>query len=608
MPRIRCRIAILAIVLALQGRTPQAADPEPYTVTIAKTPDSALNAALSGSSDLESLRTTAPAGPFALVERARRDQDRFVTALQSFGYFKGRVAITINGHPLNDPSLVGLLQQAPASPPAKVDVAVMPGPQFHIGRVNVTGVVPPQAQATLNLHPGQPAVASDVLAAQGRLLNALREEGYALAKVDLQPAVVHLNENVMDVAIKVATGPRVDIGPITFQGLDGVNASFIRRRAQLHQGELFSPTKIESARADLAGLPIFSYVHAQPATALDAQGQLPMTIYFGERPLHAVDFGASYSTDLGVGLTAGWHDRNLFGNAEQLNLTAAFQGGGNSQLHPGYKVNAQFLKPDYFARNQTLEVNVGAVDQSLLAYSQKALLQSVTLTRQLAPHWNFSYGVGGEEERIGQEGVFRNYTLLLVPLALRFDDTNSLLNPTRGIRAALTVTPVGSLTGTRSAFLITQLSGSTYLDLSGNGRTVLAMRGLIGNAFGASEFSLPPDMRFYAGGSGTVRGYKFQSVGPQFPDGTPIGGTEITAGSIELRQRVLQNWGFTLFTDAGQVSARGTAFTEKYGVGVGAGVLYYTSIGPMRAQFAIPAVTLPNSGSYELYIGIGQAF
>lgn len=608
MLRARCRLAMLAIVLALHGRSPQAADPEPYTVTPAKTPDSALNTALSGSSDLESLRTTAPVGPFALVERARRDQDRFVTVLHSFGYFKGKVAITINGRPLDDPSLVGLLQQAPASPPAKVDVAVTPGPQFRIGRVNVIGVVPPQAEASLNLHPGQPAVASDVLAAQGRLLNSLREEGYALAKVDLQPAVVHLNENVMDVAIKVATGPRVDIGPITLQGLDGVNASFIRRRLTLHQGEQFSPSRIEAARANLAGLPIFSYVHAEPATALNAQGQLPMTIYFGERPLHAVDFGASYSTDLGVGLTAGWHNRNLFGNAERLNLTAAFQGGGNSELHPGYKVNAQFIKPDFYALGQTLEVNIGAVDQSLLAYSQKALLQSVTLTRPLAPHWNFSYGLGGEEERIGQEGVFHTYTLLLVPLTLKYDNTDSVLNPTRGVRAALTLTPVASLISPRAGFLITQLAGSTYLNLSGNGRTVLAMRGLIGNAFGASEFSLPPDLRFYAGGSGTVRGYKFQTVGPQFPDGTPIGGTEITAAGIELRQRVLQNWGFTLFTDAGQVTARGTGFTQKYGVGVGAGLMYFTPIGPVRAQFAIPAVKLPNSGSFELYIGIGQAF
>ena len=137
---------------------------------------------------------------------------------------------------------------------------------------------------------------------------------------------------------------------------------------------------------------------------------------------------------------------------------------------------------------------------------------------------------------------------------------------------------------------------------------MLALRGLAGENFGASEFSLPPDLRFYAGGSGTVRGYKYQSVGPQFPDGTPIGGTEITAGSVELRQRFLQSWGFTLFTDAAQVRAPGSGLDEKYGVGAGVGLEYYTSIGPIRAQFAVPVVTLPNSGSFELYVGIGQAF
>ena len=606
--RLRRMIAALAIGLAVQAQTPRAADPQPYSVTLGKTQDGALNIALSGSSELISLQKTATVGPFALVARARRDRDRFLTALHSFGYFKGQVDIRIDGHPIDDPDLVDLLEHAPASPPAVVAATFTLGPQFHIRQVSILGQVPPQAQAALKLNPGAPAVASDVLAAQQRLLGALRDEGYALAKVDLEPATVHLNDNVMDVTFTADSGPRVNIGPISFQGLDGVNASFVRQRLLLRQGELFSPGKIEAARADLATLPIFSYVHVMPATALDAAGQLPITIDFGERPLHAVDFGASYSTDLGVGLTAGWHHRNLFGNAEQLNLTAAFQGGGNSVIHPGYKLNAQFVKPDFLTRDQSLEVNVGAVDQSLLAYSQKALLQSVILTRKLSKEWFFSYGLGGEEERIGQEGVFRNYTLLSVPLTLHYDSTDSLFDPTRGVRAALTLTPTGSLSGSRAVFVIGQLSGSTYFDLTGNGRSVIALRGLVGDAFGASEFSLPPDLRFYAGGSGTVRGYKYQSVGPQFPDGTPIGGTEITAGGIELRQRFLQNWGFTLFSDAAQVTARGTGYSQKYGIGVGAGLMYFTPIGPIRAQFAIPAVKLPNSGSFELYVGIGQAF
>ncbi len=287
---------------------------------------------------------------------------------------------------------------------------------------------------------------------------------------------------------------------------------------------------------------------------------------------------------------------------------AAFQGGGNSELHPGYKLNAQFIKPDFLARNQSLELNLGAVDQSLLPYTQKALTQSILLDRKLSPHWSVSYGIGGEQERITQEGVSNRFNLLSLPVSVRFDNTDNLLNPTHGARVALTLTPTQSLTGQGGTFLIAQLAGSTYLDLSGNGRSVIALRGLLGDALGADESSLPPDLRFYAGGSGTVRGYRYQSVGPQFPDGTPIGGTQITAAGVEYRQRFLQNWGFTLFTDAAEVNARGVSFPVKYGVGAGAGLLYYTSIGPIRAQFALPAVKLPNSGSFQLYVGIGQAF
>jgi len=605
-----CRAVTVLVIagIVMSSPAPHAADPQPYTVTLAKTGNSLLDAALSGSSNLISLRQSAPVGPFALVARARDDQGRFMTALQSFGYFQGRVEIRIQGHPIDDPALVNLLEQASASPPAQVAVNFSLGPEFHLRRVTLEGQVPPEAAAKLDLPAGAPALSASVLAAQQRLLSALRDEGYALATVDLVPATVDLGAQSMDVVFKVNTGPRVDIGPITFQGLQGVNPAFVRGRLLLHSGERFSPTSIEAARSDLASLPVFSYVRAQPATQLDPQGTLPITFVFGERPVHAVDFGANYSTDLGIGLTAGWHDRNLFGNAEQLNLTAAFQGGGNSQLHPGYKLNAQFIKPDFLSRDQSLEVNVGAVDQSLLAYTQKALLQSIVLTRKLSPHWSVSYGLAGEQEEITQEGVSTRYNLLSVPLTAKFDDTDNLLNPTHGIRAALTLTPTQSLTGSHHAFLIAQLAGSTYFDLVGNGRTVLALRGLAGDALVSDVFDLPPDMRFYAGGSGTVRGYKFQSVGPQFPDGTPIGGTQVTAGSVELRQRFLQNWGFTVFTDAGQVTARGTGSTSKYGIGVGTGLLYFTSFGPIRAQVAFPAVRLPNSGSFELYIGIGQSF
>src|SRR5277367_6619403 len=114
-------------VLARHG---QAADPQPYAVTLKPTGDDALDAALQGSSTLVSLQKSAPVAWFALTERARQDVGRFETALHSFGYYKATIATTIGGHPLDDPTLPGFIDSAPAKPPLKVAVSFDLGPQF----------------------------------------------------------------------------------------------------------------------------------------------------------------------------------------------------------------------------------------------------------------------------------------------------------------------------------------------------------------------------------------------------------------------------------------------------------------------------------------------
>ena len=353
---------------------------------------------------------------------------------------------------------------------------------------------------------------------------------------------------------------------------------------------------------------VFSVVRAEPATALDPNGQLPVAFDLTERPLHAVDLGVAYSTDLGVNLSTAWHDRNLFGNAEQLNLTASEQSGGNAVVKPGYAAGAQFLKPDFLARDQTLEVSLNAIKQSLQAYDQTALLERIALNRKLSPHWTASLGLSGEQESILQERETRHYNLVGIPASIRYDNTNNLLDPTSGIRANLTVTPMESIGKPSASFFITQIAGSTYLDMFENGRSVVALRGLVGQASGIGVFGLPPDQRFYAGGSGTVRGYRYQTLGPQFPDRRPTGGTAISTGTVELRQRILGSYGVVGFVDVGQVSGNGAPLTGNWHAGAGVGARYYTSIGPIRLDVAVPLQKIPGGDKLELYIGIGQAF
>ncbi len=595
-----------ALLLAASGA--QGADPQPYDVTLKPTGISALDQALRDSSQLESLREKAPVGPFALVSRARDDAGRFQTALDSFGYYASKVTVTVDGRPLDEADLPDLLREAPANPPVPVVASFDLGPLFHVGNVTIKGDVAPAQRVQLGLKPGAPAVAADVLAAQQRLLAAIRETGHPLAKVELMPVTLRPGEHLLDVEFRAAVGPYANIGAIRITGLKTVNEDYVRRRLLLHPGQRFSPTQLQAAREDLAKVPAFSVVRIEPADHVDPDGTIPILIDITERPLHAVDVGAAYSTDLGVNLTAGWHDRNLFGNAEQLNITGGIQLGGSAVQKPGYNLNVQFIKPDFLARDQVLEVDAGAIKQSLEAYDQRALTQKIELDRKLSPNWTVGAGLTGEEENITQEGVARRYNLIGLPLSVKFDDTNNLLDPTSGVRATLLLAPTQSFAGSSATFTIAQLSGSTYLDLSGGGRSVVALRGLVGKAFGAGVFSLPPDQRFYAGGSATVRGFRYQSVGPQFPDGNPTGGTAVSAGTVEFRQRILEHYGAVAFVDAGQVTANGAPFTSNWRVGAGIGARYYTSIGPIRLDVAIPLNREPHGDAFELYIGIGQAF
>jgi translocation and assembly module TamA len=594
-----------------------AADPQVYKVNFAATGNSELDGAIKATSLLQSLHEKGPVAPFVLVGRARQDLGRLEVALRAYGYYNGKVAITIAGHALDDPDLVDEIGVLPQSEPADIQVGFDVGSLFRLRKIAIEGEVPDDVHGKLGIATGDVAVASTVLNAQSRLLSALGEDGYPLASVETPVAVADLHEPVLDVTLMAHTGPRADIGEIGLNGLDLVNEDFVRRRLLVHPGERFSPSRIEKTRMDLLGLGVFSGVTVRHTDVLDAQGRIPLIFDMQERPRHGVGLGAAYSTDLGGSAKVSWSHRNFLGNAEQLNLSAAVTGlGGTASQGLGYNVTAQFIKPEFLHRDQSLAVNVGAINQKLEAYDQDALMSGVSLNRKFSALWSAGIGVSGERERILQEGVTRDYTLLGLPVSGQFNSTglsNPLEDSLHGVRGTLTVTPTESFGPNNATFIILQANASTYFDLASlgwtpSGRSVIALRVLMGSAIGAAPFSLPPDQRFYGGGSTTVRGFRFQSIGPQFADQKPSGGTSIDAGTIELRQRLMGDLGMAAFVDAGQVGTTSVPLQTKVFVGAGLGMRYYTPIGAIRLDVAVPLNKQPGSDTFEVYVGLGQAF
>ncbi|MEP6547354.1 MAG: BamA/TamA family outer membrane protein [Gammaproteobacteria bacterium] len=600
-----------------------AADPQPYRVEIASIGNSEMDTTLEATSDLESLRGTAPVSPFGLIARARSDVDRLKTALESYGYYQSTVAIRINSLLVTNPGLGETLTALPAGTDAQVQISFTLGPLYHLGRVDIDGEVPEATRISLGLKSGQPAVASSVLEGGARMLTALQEQGYAFATVDPPVAYESADAPVLDLRFHVVMGPKVNIGEVRIEGLKRVRESLLQGRLMLHTGQPYSSSAVERARRDLLALGVFSQVSLSIGTAVDDSGGVPITFKVRERLRHTFTAGAAFSSDLGGSGTIKWSDRNVFGGAQQFSISASVLNlGGSDTTGIGYDGTATYLMPDFLHRDQTLQFAVSALKQSLQAYDQTARTASVTMARKLSSIWSVSVGGSTTDEQIDQNKETRFYTLLALPMTVAYDSTNlgsPLEDPRHGIRASVSLTPTLALGHPDAKFFISRINLATYFDFNhllptDPGRTVLALRGLAGIAAGAGELSLPPDQRFYGGGSGTIRGYQYQSVGPKFPlhtpaVGLPIGGTAITAGSAELRQRFGANWGAAFFVDAGQVSGSLKAVPDQFSIGVGAGMRYYTPIGPIRFDIAVPTKRQDSvQDKFEFYIGLGQSF
>jgi translocation and assembly module TamA len=640
------RILLLMSAAATAAMPARAADPQPYKVELVSTGNGAMDSTLHATSDLVSLRTSAPVSPYGLIARARSDIDRLKTVLESYGYYQSSVNIQIEGAALNAPGLAEQLMALPKKQEAKIQIKFTLGPLYHLRNISIDGDLPKSAEGTLPLKTGAPAVAATVLAAGSKLLSVLGDQGYAFAKVDPPVAYEDKTDPVLDVTFHVEAGAKARIGEIRFRGLKRVHERIVRRRLLVHTGDQYNSSAVERARADLLSLGVFAAVSVEVGSQLDGTGGVPITFRIRERLRHFVNVTAAYSTDLGGSGGVTWGDRNVFGNGEQLTVnTQLLNAGGSSTNGLGYDVTVKYLLPDFGHRDQTLQFSVGAIKQFLDAYDQTATSAGVTLARKLNREWTVSAGVSAVNEKIiqvvgvcgpkpltpcippppvaEQDETFPidhtyYYTLIQLPFAVTFDSTDlasPLDDPTHGMRDSLSITPTHSLGASSATFLIDQLKLATYFDLdhflpTSPGRSVLAGRVLVGLAQGASEYSLPPDQRFYGGGSASIRGYAYQAVGPNFPDtGYPVGGTALVAGGIEYRQRFGQNFGAAFFVDGGQVSNTLTVAPKNIFVGVGAGVRYYTPIGPIRLDLAFPTKpTVIENQSFQVYIGLGQAF
>lgn len=583
-----------------------------YTVAIEiDGEDDGLKAKISGASLLVAHAGRGAADAGALGARAQADVEQLTAALYAEARYGAKIEISIAGSPLGEFS-AGTIE---ASPPKSVavQITVTPGPAFRFGRVSFkqttpTEVRPPADPQFYKLVGGELARSDVIVTAVDRLVEEWRRAGFPFAQVASKDITADHARSIVDVSVVVNPGAPAVYGWISVSGTKDLSSSIVASQSALHPGDRFDPEDLKTTRERLRKLESIESVRIKEGQELDASGGIPITLEVTERKPRFFGATAAVSTLDGAEVGAHWGHRNLFGEGERLRVDGSVSRlGAESFDQLQFNAGAVFAKPGILDIDTDLFLEFRFEREAPDAYDSYSGHVTAGLRRRFDDYLTGTVAVEARQAYVEDAFGERDFTLLSLPTEIEYDTRDSKLDPASGVHANLRSTPTVDLAG-GDAFVASRAQIASYIALAEDRRAILAGRVMVGSVAGASLIDVPATSRFFAGGGGSARGYEYRSLGPRV-DGEVTGGLGLAEASLELRLRVSETIGLVPFVDVAAVSSNSYFdFSDAVYVGAGLGLRYFSAIGPIRLDAALPLTERSDRSGFGLYVGLGQAF
>lgn len=502
-------------------------------------------------------------------------------------------------------------------PQAVVRIEV--GPRSHIVAPEVKWVgEPPPAdvqaavQTAMALKPGAPARAADVLAAEGRVVGAVQERGFANAKTaERQVTVDHLDQS-MHVVFQIATGKLVRLDGLKMEIKGRTKRAWLARLTPWKVGDVYTPAKVAELERRLLDTQVYESVTVALAPQPNADGFTPVVVSLADRARHSFEFGAGYSTTEGADIDIRLSTYNPFGYGDTLTYEARYASLANTN-DLGSLVGVKLALPDFSAPGRTLTVEPAFFQSVTKAYVETGGRISADITQRYGKTSFITGGASVTQSQVNDKetGAINILTLRLLG-AFALDRSDNPLDPHTGYKLDARVEPTQIEGDEQLPYVKAQAEASYYMPLDLLANTVLAFRGHLGSILGGRLPAVPAPDRFYAGGGGSVRGYVYQSVGPHYADNNPVGGLSLVEASMEVRHGFTNTLGGVLFFDTGSVGTQIQPDFRHTDASVGIGFRYNLGFAPIRADLAFPLTNPNNKGineqPFQVYISIGQSF
>ena len=479
----------------------------------------------------------------------------------------------------------------------QADFAVDSGPQTIIDGITIT--------LTGDAHddPALQKLRTELMAANGkplrhdyyekmksRLQSLAMERGYLTAAFSEKQLLIDKANNQAQIKLAFNTGKRRVFGEVTIEQ-DVLNPEFVRKFISIKSGDFYSGEQLAKTHAALSKSGYFDSIDIHPDVDHSQQNQVPVIVKLSPNKIHHYGVGIGFDTDIGPLVNAAYNNRrvNRRGHFITANLDIA---PVLSTADAEYSVPLDNPVSDFFS------FGGGFKREDTDTYKSLSAKLSTRLKHAFDSGWKQTLFIDSLYEDF-TIGATSTQVLLLVPGGSWLRSVaDSTMRPTRGYRLELNL--AGSYKNPVSEVSFGQGSVSAVWThpLPWRGRFIA--RAEQGATLVDQFDKLPTSYRFFAGGMNSVRGYAYKDLGPRDNQGNVIGGKFLSVVSAEYEHYLFDNWGVAAFIDGGNAY---NPDNIRIKTGAGLGLRWYSPIGPVRVDFALPLSE--SDSSFQIHFAAG---
>ncbi|MCP5163962.1 MAG: outer membrane protein assembly factor [Pseudomonadales bacterium] len=521
-------------------------------------------------------------------------RERVEDSLKALGYYNAEVTTRLQR----------------SEPVWSLDIKVEPGEPVLIGEVNIevrgAANADPRFRELLASAPfrqGDVFNHGDYQRFRDELLSLGQQRGYFDAELQEHRVAVNAMTNTADISLVYESGPRFRFGQVHYDDTR-LEPQLLEAIQPFRPGDYFDQSKLQALQAQLQRTGYFSGVLIRPDFGAVEHDRVPLKVTLHPAKRHSFDVGIGYSTDTQGRVSMVWRTPlvNRYGHSQETRVAY-------SEVNPGgrfvYSIPLQHPVNDVLHLSALLEDDeYGDIDSRQ---------QEVGALREMrGSRWLHSYSVRALEEswQIKSTQYSKFYTLPGFAFS-RSDRSGSVVDPADGFSQFYKVEGGSEYLGS-DVDLLRLTANFSFIRTPWPAHRLVARAALGAVFFSGSELSdLAPSLGFFAGGSQSIRGYAYQSIGKEIQvtreDGSPqtltVAADRLVTGTLEYQYYFTPNWRGAVFVDAGDAFNEGE-FDAMFGPGFG--IHYISPVGAVRVELANGVSE--NSGQWRLVVNIGAEF